>query len=391
VRRRHFIALVGGAAVASPLVSRAQQPAMPVIGFLRSSTLANATSLMAAFRQGLKETGYVEGQNVAIEYRFAENDRDKLTALVNDFIHRPVAVIVGNLVAALVAKAASTTVPIVFATGTDPVKDGMVTNLNRPGGNVTGVSFLSAALGAKRLELLRQLVPSATTIGVLDGPDNSGDRVDVEVAARAIGQQLIVIKATNASEIQGAFATFVQRGVGALIITSGAFMFSHLDEVVALAARYALPTSYGLREFATAGGLISYAPSITDAYRQVGLYAGRISTHAIRYGIGVGREGFTWQGLLQISRKAEWPDWHPPPEMIERQPYLPRFMAGGPGNPLGARAMYLGNTVYRIHGTNAPETIGQAVSSGCFRLVNDDVTDLFSRVNVGTKVIVRQD
>jgi putative ABC transport system substrate-binding protein len=275
MRRREFIMLVGGATT-WPLMALAQQPGMPLIGFLRSSTLENATSLMATFRQGLKETGYVEGQNVSIEYRFAENDRDKLTALVNDFIHRPVAVIIGNLVAARAAKAASTTVPIVFATGNDPVKDGMVTNLNRPGGNVTGVSFLAGALGAKRLELLRQLVPSATTIGMLDGPDNVGDSEDVEVAARAIGQQLIVLKATNASEIQAAFATFVRRGVGALIITTGAFMFSHRDEVVALAARYALPTSYGVREFATAGGLISYAPSITDAYRQVGVYAGRI-------------------------------------------------------------------------------------------------------------------
>jgi len=275
MRRREFIMLVGGATT-WPLMALAQQPGMPLIGFLRSSTLENATSLMATFRQGLKETGYVEGQNVSIEYRFAENDRDKLTALVNDFIHRPVAVIIGNLVAARAAKAASTTVPIVFATGNDPVKDGMVTNLNRPGGNVTGVSFLAGALGAKRLELLRQLVPSATTIGMLDGPDNVGDSEDVEVAARAIGQQLIVLKATNASEIQAAFATFVRRGVGALIITTGAFMFSHRDEVVALAARYALPTSYGVREFATAGGLISYAPSITDAYRQVGVYTGRI-------------------------------------------------------------------------------------------------------------------
>jgi len=213
---------------------------------------------------------------VTTEYRFAENDRDKLTALVKDFIHRPVAVIVGNLVAALAAKAASTTVPIVFATGTDPVKDGLVTNLNQPGGNVTGVSFFAAAVGAKRLGQLRQLVPSATTIGVLDGPDDHEDREDVEVAARAIGQQLIVLSATNASEIQAAFATFVQRGVGALIIASNAFTFSNRNEIVALAARYGLPASYGLRENATAGGLISYAASITDAYRQVGVYAGRI-------------------------------------------------------------------------------------------------------------------
>ena len=276
MKRREFITLVGGAAIAASLPVHAQQPAMPVIGFLRSSTLADATNLMAAFRQGLQETGYVEGQNVATEYRFAENDRDKLVTIVKDFIHRPVAVIVGNLVAARAAKAASTTVPIVFATGTDPVQDGLVTNLNRPGGNVTGVSFFAAAVGAKRLEQLRQLVPSATTIGVLDGPNDHEDRVDVEVAARAIGQQLIVLSATNASDIEAAFATFARQGVGALIIASSAFTFSHREEIVALAARYSLPASYGVRENATAGGLISYGASITDAYRQVGVYAARI-------------------------------------------------------------------------------------------------------------------
>jgi putative tryptophan/tyrosine transport system substrate-binding protein len=274
MRRRDFITVLAGAA-AWPLTARAQQLAMPVIGFLRSSTLADATNLMTAFRQGLQETGYAEGQNVAIEYRFAENDADKLTALVKDFIHRPVAVIVGNLVAALTAKAASTTVPIVFATGTDPVKDGLVTNLNRPGGNVTGVAFFAAAVGAKRLEQLRQLVPSATIIGVLDGPNDHEDRVDVEVAARAIGQQLIVLSAADASEIEAAFATFARQGIGALIIASNAFTFSHREEIIALAARY-IPASYGVRENAAAGGLISYGASITDAYRQAGVYAGRI-------------------------------------------------------------------------------------------------------------------
>jgi ABC-type uncharacterized transport system substrate-binding protein len=231
---------------------------------------------MAAFRQGLKETGYVEGQNVATEYRSAENDRDKLTALVSEFTRRPVAVIVGNLVAALAAKAATTTVPIVFATGSDPVKDGLVNNLNRPGENVTGVSFLATVVVAKRLEQLRQLVPSATTIGVLEAPGSSEDRRDLEVAARAVEQRLIVLNATNTSEIEAAFATFAQRGVGALIVTSSAFAFSHREEIVALAARYALPASYSVREFVTAGGLTSYAASITDAYRQVGVYAGRI-------------------------------------------------------------------------------------------------------------------
>jgi putative tryptophan/tyrosine transport system substrate-binding protein len=277
MRRRNFITGLVSTTAAWPLTARAQQPTMPVIGFLRSSTLADATNLMTAFRQGLKETGYVEGQNVATEYRSAENDRDKLTALVSDFTRRPVAVIVGNALAALAAKAATSTVSIVFATGSDPVKDGLVTSLNRPGGNVTGVNFFAATLGAKRLEQLRQLVPSATTIAVLATPDNSEDLRDVEAAAQAFGQQLIVISATNASEIEAAFATFVQRGAGALITTSGAFTFSHREEIVALAARYTLPASYGVREFATAGGLMSYAPSITDAYRQVGMYAGRKS------------------------------------------------------------------------------------------------------------------
>jgi putative tryptophan/tyrosine transport system substrate-binding protein len=274
MRRRDFIKVVAGSAITRPLAARAQQPAMPVIGFLRSATLADATNLMTAFRQGLQETGYVESQNVAIEYRFAENDRDKLTALVSDFTHRPVAVIVGNRVAALAAKAATATVPIVFATGSDPVKDGLVSSLNRPGSNITGVSFFAAAVGAKRLEQLRQLVPS-TTIAVLESPDSEDGR-DVEAAARAVGQKLIVISATNASEIEAAFAAFVQQGAGALITTSGAFTFSHRQEIVALAARYALPASYGVREYAKAGGLMSYAPSITDAYRQVGVYAGRI-------------------------------------------------------------------------------------------------------------------
>ena len=277
MRRRNFITGLVSTTAAWPLTARAQQPTMPVIGFLRSATLADATNIMTAFRQGLKEAGYVEGQNVATEYRSAENDRDKLTALVKDFIHRPVAVIVGNLVAALAAKAATSTVPIVFATGSDPVKDGLVTSLNRPGGNVAGVSFFAATFGAKRLEQLRQLVPSATTIGVLaHAGQHSEDLKDVEAAAQAIGQQLIVLSATNGSEIQAAFATFAQRGAGALITTSGAFTFSHREEIVALAARYTLPASYGLREFATAGGLMSYAASITDAYRQVGIYAGRI-------------------------------------------------------------------------------------------------------------------
>ena len=278
MKRRQFITLLGGAAVAWPLAARAQQPAMPVVGFLRSASLTDATQLIDAFRQGLKEIGYVEGQNVAIEYRSANNDHDHLTALATDFARRPVAVIVGNVLAAIAAKAATTTVPIVFATGSDPVRDGLVTSLNRPGGNVTGVSFFAARLGAKRLEQLRQLVPTATTIAVLVAPgsDAVSERRDLEAAAQTIGQQLTIFDVSANDDIETAFTTFAARRAGALLVVGGAFMFSNRERVVALAARHGLPASYPVREFVSAGGLTSYAPSIAEAYRQVGIYAGRI-------------------------------------------------------------------------------------------------------------------
>jgi len=278
VKRRAFITLLGGAAV-WPLAARAQQPAMPVIGFLRSASLVDATHLVTAFRQGLKEAGFVEGQNIAIEYRSADNQLDRLPALVADLIRRQVAMIVGNSIAALAAKAATTTVPIVFAMGSDPVRDGLVTSLNRPGGNVTGVIFF-AALGAKRLELLRQLVPRATTIAMLmnanPDTDTEAERRDVEAAARAIGQQLIVLDISTNRDLEAAFVTIVQRGAGALLVGTGPFFNSHRERLVALAARHALPVSYPWREATVAGGLMSYGTSITDAYRQVGIYAGRI-------------------------------------------------------------------------------------------------------------------
>jgi putative ABC transport system substrate-binding protein len=276
MKRRQFITLVGGAVVAWPLAARAQQPAMPVVGFLRSASLADATHLVDAFRQGLKEIGYVEGQNVAIEYRSADNDPDRLITLATDFARRPVAVIVGNVLAAIAAKAVTSTVPIVFATGTDPVRDGLVKSLNRPGGNVTGASFFGAQLGAKRLELLRQLVPTATTVAVLVAPASDVERQDLEAAAQTIGQQLDIYAVAADGDIEAAFKTFVARGAGALIVLGGAFMFSNRERLVALATRHALPASYPLREFVAAGGLMSYAPSITEAYRQVGIYAGRI-------------------------------------------------------------------------------------------------------------------
>jgi putative ABC transport system substrate-binding protein len=279
MRRREFVTLLGGAAAAWPLTARAQQPALPVIGYLRSTSLADSTHLVTAFRQGLKEAGFVEGQNVAIEFRWAEGQVDRLPALVADLIRRPVAVIVGNLISTLAAKAATTTVPIVFTTGSDPVRDGLVASLNRPGGNVTGVVFITGVLGAKRLDLLRQLVPKATTIAMLvnpTAPDTEAERSDVQAAAQAIGQQLIVLDAGSDRDLEPAFATFVRRGAGALHVGAGAFMFSHRERLVALAARHALPASYSNREAVVAGGLMSYGASQSDASRQAGIYAGRI-------------------------------------------------------------------------------------------------------------------
>jgi putative tryptophan/tyrosine transport system substrate-binding protein len=284
--RREFIMLLGGAAAAWPLAARAQQPAIPVIGFFRSTSFADAPHLVTAFRQGLKETGFVEGRNVVIDYRSAEDQAVRLPGLIADLLRRPIAMIVGNTPAALAAKAATTTVPIVFTTGSDPVELGLVSSLNRPGGNVTGVSFLAAALGAKRLELLRLLVPKPSTIAVLGSlgsPEVEADRRrlsrdarDVQVAAQVIGQQLIVVDVGSDADIETAFATFVQRGAGALLVSPGAFLNSRRDRVVALAAHHAIPAIYVLREFVTAGGLMSYGTSITDAYRQAGIYAGRI-------------------------------------------------------------------------------------------------------------------
>jgi ABC-type uncharacterized transport system substrate-binding protein len=281
MRRREFITLLGGAAATGwPVAARAQQPAMPVIGFLRSTSLADAAHLVDAFRQGLKETGFVEGQNVAIEYRSAEDQGDRLPVLVGDLVRRHVTLIVGNTPSVLAAKAATTTVPIVFASGDDPVKDGLIASLSRPGGNVTGVSFLNSALAAKRLELLHQIVPIATIIAaMLQNPVSSGiqaERRDLLAAGQAIGQQLIVVDVSSAHEIETAFTNLVQRGAKAAYVGTGAFMNSQRERIVALAARHGVPAIYNWREAVAAGGLMSYAPSITDAYRQAGVYAGRI-------------------------------------------------------------------------------------------------------------------
>jgi putative ABC transport system substrate-binding protein len=280
IGRRKFLATLGGAA-AWPLAARAQQTAMPVIGFLRGTSLADAAHLVAAFRQGLKEAGFIEGQNVAIEYRSAEDEAHRLPALVADLVRQQVALIVGNTPSAVAAKAATTTVPIVFVTGGDPVMAGLVASLNRPGSNLTGVSFLSAASGTKRLELLRQLVPKTAAIAVLVDPDPNVPQAerelrDVQAAAHAIGQELIVVEAGGDRDIEAAFATFAQRRAGALFVGTSGFFNSRRERVAALAVRHALPASFVVREFATAGGLMSYGTSITDAYRLAGIYAGRI-------------------------------------------------------------------------------------------------------------------
>ena len=278
MRRREFITLIGGAA-AWPITARAQQPVMPVIGFLRSTPLADVAYLVTALRQGLKETGYIDSKNVAIMFRSAEGVLDRLPALAAELISRPVAVIVANNDATLAAKTATTTVPIVFATGGDPVSEGLVASLNRPGGNVTGVVFFNNVLGPKRLALLHQLVPKAITIGMLvnlSASNTVAERSEVQAAAQAIGQQLIILDVSSDRDIESAFATFAQRGAGALLVGAGAFLNSRRERVVELADRHALPASYVWREAVVAGGLMSYAPSITDTHRQAGIYVGRI-------------------------------------------------------------------------------------------------------------------
>ena len=277
MRRRAFIAGLGGA-IAWPLAARAQQPAIPVIGFLRSTSLADATPIVTAFNQGLRETGFIEGQNVAIEYRSAEGRVDRLPALVADLIGRSVAVLVGNTVSALAAKDATRTIPIVFVTGSDPIRDGVVASLNRPEGNVTGVSFVSASLAAKQLELLRELVPKARAFGVLvdmNNPVSGAALRDLRAAAQTLGQKLIVLNISGERDLDSAFATFAEQRADALLVIAGAFGLSLRNQIVTRAARHALPAIYNLREYVAAGGLMSYSGSITDSYRLAGTYAAR--------------------------------------------------------------------------------------------------------------------
>ncbi len=280
MRRRKFVAILGGVVVAWPFAARAQQKAMPVIGVLSTGSPSASSGPMGAFRQGLSEAGYVEGQNLAIEYRWAEGNYDRLPALAADLVGRKVDLIMASSPpSALAAKSATSTIPIVFRGGGDPVGAGLVASLARPGGNLTGVSFIPNELTAKRLELLSELVPQAGVIALLMNPNNANtERVirDVQEAARTKGLQLHVLKASSESEIDTAFASLVQLHAGALVVGADPFLSSRRERLVALASRHAVPAIYAWREFADSGGLISYGSSLTAAYRLVGIYAGKI-------------------------------------------------------------------------------------------------------------------
>jgi putative ABC transport system substrate-binding protein len=280
MKRRELITLIGGAA-AWPLAARAQQPAMPVIGFLDVRSADEAASVLAAFRGGLTDAGFIEGRNVAIEYRWAEGLRDRLPGFAADLVNHQVAVIAaaGSPAAPLAAKAATTTIPIVFLTGDDPVKEGLVASINRPGGNATGVTFLVEELEAKRLGILHQLLPQAGLIAVLVNPARSTAEArskELHEAARTIGVQILILNVADDADFEPAFTTLTQRGARALLVTADPFFNVRREQLVALAARHAIPAIYFWRELTAIGGLMSYSTSLPDAYRQAGIYVGRI-------------------------------------------------------------------------------------------------------------------
>jgi putative tryptophan/tyrosine transport system substrate-binding protein len=280
MRRREFITLLGGAA-ACPFAAGAQQPAVPVIGFMSGRSPDDSVHLVAAFREGLGEAGFVEGQNVAIEYRWALGHYDRLAALAAELVSRRVAVLaaLGGELSALAGKQATSTIPIVAGIGGDPVRIGLVESISRPGGNVTGYTVLSSSMEPKRLGMLRDLLPGVALIGVLLNPNfppSTGQLQELESAARRTGQQLFVLKASNDSELSAGLGSLVQQRVGALLVCADPYFDTQRDRIIAFAAQNRLPAMYHFREFAVAGGLISYGPSITDAYRQAGIYVGRI-------------------------------------------------------------------------------------------------------------------
>jgi putative ABC transport system substrate-binding protein len=281
MQRRKFITLIGGAAAAWPLAARAQQTVLPVVGFLNSASPQPWEKYVAGFRAGLKEAGYVDGQNVTIEFRWAEGRYDRLPGMAADLVRRKVAVLVatGGAPSVVAAKAATSTIPIVFTSGSDPVRSGFVTSLNRPGGNTTGVNFFVFVLEGKRLGLLRALIPGVQLIAVLlnpNRPDHANQVREVQEAARAIGQQIHILLASSESAINAAFATATQLHAGALLVGTDAFFNSQRDKIVALAARHSIPTVYEQRDFALAGGLMSYGTNLANGYRQAGAYVGRI-------------------------------------------------------------------------------------------------------------------
>jgi putative tryptophan/tyrosine transport system substrate-binding protein len=282
VKRRSFITLLGGGAVAWPLAARAQQAVMPVIGYLSSRSSDTEAHLLVSFRQGLSESGFSEGRNVAIEYRYAEGQLDRLPSLVADLVRRQVAVIVttGGGQAALAAKAATTTVPIVFTSAGDPIKEGLVPSLHRPGGNLTGATASQVEAASKRLGLLREISPKAAVIGLLVNPNDpittNSETDDMRTAARSVGQRIEILQAGTARDIETVFARLVAMQVGALLVAPDAMFVTEADRLVTLAARHAIPTLYWRREFAEAGGLMSYGSNLADTLRVVGAYAGRI-------------------------------------------------------------------------------------------------------------------